>query len=197
MLFVVRHGRAGFPTPGAWVGRLDPPLSDEGAKEMEALLPFAGTLEAGKVYTSPLRRAEESARILADGLGLPLERAEGLLEMDLGAFSGHTPEEIATLHPAAWEAYLHDTVGTVPPGGEAFTEMAERVIAFGMAVESEGEAILVTHTGPLLALACHALGIPFSTRVRLHPAPASVTKLALASRRLFFFGHAPRLRDPS
>ncbi len=197
MLFVVRHGRADFPMPGAWVGRLDPPLSEEGAGELEALLPFIRTLEAEKVYTSPLRRAGESARILADGLGLPLEKADGLLEMDLGVFSGHTPEEIATLHPEAWDAYLHDTVGTAPPGGEAFADMAERVIAFGMAVESEGTALLVTHTGPLLALACHAMGLPFATRVRLHPATASVTKLALTSRRLFFFGHTPALRDPS
>lgn len=195
MLFVVRHGRADFPTPGAWVGRLDPPLAEHGAKDMEALLPFARSFGATRIYASPLRRAAESAAILAEGLSLPLERSDALLEMDLGTFSGHTPDEIAKFQQGAWTTYLADTVATAPPGGETFAAMAERAVAFGMAAEEEGPAILVTHTGPLLALACHALGVPYASRIRLHPPTASVTKLALAPRRLFFFGHAPSLRD--
>lgn len=194
MLFVVRHGRAAFPTPGAWLGRLDPPLATEGAGEVEALVPFVRTLGAEKIYASPLRRAAQSATILAEALQLPLEPADALLEMDLGTFTGHTPEEIARHDAAAWKRYLQDTVGTAPPSGEAFSDMAERVVAFAAAAEAKGPAIVVTHTGPLLALACRALGVPYESRLRLNPPTASVTKLSLGPRRLFFFGHAPALR---
>ena len=209
MLIVIRHGAVSERYRGTWLGRTDVPLDPQAEGPLISLVPFLSRLSPLSIFTSPLKRAVSSADVLASSLGVTPEVAPELSEMDLGAWRGHRPDEIRRMDPARWRAYLDDTVGVAPPGGEPYRAMAERVYAFvdkrlaEAASESTEEAVrslaagpppsrptvlLITHTGPLLALACRALDLPLDRRIHLAPPHASATGLLLRTPELLFFG---------
>lgn len=179
MLYAMRHGPT-QKTPGIWLGRVDLPLSDEGRAAAKACLPGAAKLQAHRILSSPLLRARQTAEILADGLGLALTVHPELAEMDLGEAAGRSPQEMARLFPQEWSDYLADIANRPVPGGESFRDLQERTVQFGRAIEDQGgRPLLVTHTGPLLALVCAAMRLDARSRTRLHPRPLAVSALTL------------------
>jgi phosphoserine phosphatase len=156
-LLLARHGETDWNRDGRYQGWADPPLNDTGRTQAEALAgQLAGTpLDA--VYSSDLRRAHETAEILAAPHGLQVVLDAGLREIDVGAWSGLTRLEIEHRFPAGER-----------PGGETREQHAERVLA---AVERiarlhpGGSILVVSHGGTLRAVNDHVSGEP------LHPIP--------------------------
>ena len=91
------------------------------------LAPLADRVDA--VVTSPVRRTRESAEILAEALGHPLEEEPGFAEMEFGAWDGLTFAEVAEKHQADLDAWLGSL--DTAPGGRASrsASVEERVLA--------------------------------------------------------------------
>lgn len=180
IFFLVRHGAIARSLADRWWGRLEAPLARDAGR---ALARTASTLQEARparLVASPAERAVTSARLLQHTLGLPVEVMPALAEVDLGIFAGHSMAQCADLFPAAWSAYLADTVDGCPPDGEPFRRLADRVIAWAYAQPQDQDIVVVTHTGVILALACTAMGLPLSERVRLvQPPAASLTIVSL------------------
>jgi probable phosphoglycerate mutase len=85
---------------------------------MEAL-----RIPAAVVYTSPLRRARESAEIL----GLPVIVLPELAEIDLGEWDGRTWADIESADPELAQQKLADWTGITPPHGEAWQDFTRRI----------------------------------------------------------------------
>jgi broad specificity phosphatase PhoE len=105
------------------------------------------------IYSSPLGRAVETARLLAEMLGeLPVEPDARLAEYDFGAWDGLTPTELRAR--GFWEAVQHDPEFT-PPQGEPFGAAARRVVAalHGVAARHPGARVAVVGHGLTLAAA--------------------------------------------
>jgi broad specificity phosphatase PhoE len=104
----VRHGQSTANAGGVWQGQLDYPLSDEGRSQ--ALL--AGRALAGErlhgIYSSPLSRAFETARIIAREAGFPGEvvPVEGLMERHGGILQGTTWIEQEERNPELAKKFL-------------------------------------------------------------------------------------------
>ncbi len=133
-LVLVRHGVTSHTTGKRFSGGLggtNPGLSDEGRDQIRAvadwLAPLAERVDA--VITSPVRRTRESAEILAEALGHPLEEEPGFAEMEFGAWDGMTFVEVAEKHQADLDAWLGSL--EVAPGGtgESFQDVEQRVLA--------------------------------------------------------------------
>jgi broad specificity phosphatase PhoE len=112
------------------------------------------------IYSSDLRRAAETARIVADRLGLAVTEKPELREIDVGSWSGLTTEEVRSRFPEAFERWR---AGELGHDGETREELALRVVPTVEAIARAhaGDTVLVvTHGGVIQALRRHAAGEP-------------------------------------
>src|SRR5216684_4474678 len=110
-LILVRHGETVGNSRIRYYGRTDLALSDLGRAQMRAAaVTLAGLLGAQRftqVFTSPLIRARESARIITRDAAVIIE-VEEFREVDFGAFEGLTAAEIETRFPTDFARWNRD-----------------------------------------------------------------------------------------
>ena len=96
---MVRHGETDWNRQRRFQGRADQPLNEAGRGQARELAELLHGEPVSAVYTSPLRRALETAEILAGNFGLRPEPLDALLEIDVGAWEGLTIDEVRTTYP--------------------------------------------------------------------------------------------------
>jgi broad specificity phosphatase PhoE len=99
LLAVVRHGRTAWNEAGLIQGRSDQPLSPAGIDEVERLLPQLATTKWDLVVTSPLVRAQQTGKIIADHFGCPSCEDERLTERAYGPAEGLSIDEAKAQYP--------------------------------------------------------------------------------------------------
>jgi broad specificity phosphatase PhoE len=150
-VLLVRHGQSEWNALGRWQGIADPPLSDAGRSTADEL---AGSLAElvpsidGVVWSSPLRRARDTAAIIAERLGLRVAIEERLAERSVGEWMGLTNREI----DARWPG--HREAGRWPVGFEPTTSVVARAVAAlgDIAAASSERALVVAHAGIIRSL---------------------------------------------
>lgn len=158
LLHLVRHGEA-EGNAGRAVGHLDLPLSDLGARRIEALAETWQGPPPDRLVASDLRRAADSAAILSGRLGAPLVTDPRLRELSFGVWEGCTWDEIYRRDPSHFAAWGERWWEVAPPGGETFDDLTRRVLAWFR--ELGGEVIVaVAHGGSFRALLTGLLKVP-------------------------------------
>ena len=76
------------------MGRSQLPLGADGIQQIKKLAPLIASLELDAIYTSPLRRAVQSAKVVAQGTKLPICKSEGLNEIAYGEWAGRYFEDL-------------------------------------------------------------------------------------------------------
>jgi broad specificity phosphatase PhoE len=154
---LIRHGQSTWNHEHRIQGQLDPPLSAEGRRQAGLLARrLAGRAYAG-FYSSDLKRAFETAEVLASTVRMRPEAATGLREIFLGEWEGLRTEEIAERFPEAWARWVEEPDWDVVPGGEGAALFDARV---GAALEhilsrhKHGDVLVVTHGG-VIQIALH------------------------------------------
>ena len=147
ILYCVRHEKA-FTTPkegfkAGWTCRFRNWAADKSAAAAAALAGL--TIEA--LYASPLRRAMETAEIIAEALSLPVQTDVRLMEIDVGVFQDKRPSELAELWPQALAGWKSEDLDFVIPGGESRRQVIARGRAALQAIAAAGRqaAIVVSH----------------------------------------------------
>jgi probable phosphoglycerate mutase len=145
---LLRHAQSEWNAAGRWQGWADPGLSPEGVAHAAsvALDPALDGISA--VATSDLRRANQTASIIASARGLePPRTYRGLRERGAGAFTGLTRAEIEERWPGVFEAHTLDI-----PGGERIESLTARAVAtlHRIAAEWPGRAVLAVCHGALI-----------------------------------------------
>jgi probable phosphoglycerate mutase len=165
-LVLARHGETDWNREQRFQGHADPPLNDLGRAQAVALADELAESAArfDVVYTSDLRRAYETARIVAERLGVPLEVARGLREIDVGSWSGLTRDEIAERFPGGYGRWLEGEQGHDGETREALQRRVVGAVREIAARHAGGTLLLVTHGGSLRALLSHAAGKPSTRR---------------------------------
>ncbi len=191
-VILVRHGVTPLTAEKRFSGGLasaNPGLSDEGRDQVRAtaewLAPLAERIDA--VISSPVRRTRESAEILAERLGRPVEEEHGFAEMEFGAWDGLTFTEVGEAHKAELDAWLGSLDAVPGREGESFRTVEKRVLDALDRVLSERSGqtvVVVSHVTPIKTLVAHALRAPLESVFRMELTPASVTVLS-------FFGSGP------
>lgn len=166
-LLLLRHGQSTWNAESRWQGWADAPLSEVGREQSRAMAAWLADLglHLGGAVSSDLARSMETARIVAELLGLGDVAVEpALRERDVGDWSGRTTDEIEDLWPgalAAWRAGRLDR----PPGGEHEPAFRDRVVGAveRLAAQPSKPLLVITHGGVIRALERHLGGVPRST----------------------------------
>ena len=125
---LLRHGQTPLSVDKRFSGTGDPALTDTGRRQAAAAAVRLAGSGATAVVSSPLRRARETAALVAEALGLDVEVEDGLRETDFGDWEGYTFGEVREKWPAEMDAWLASTA-VAPPFGESFDATAVRVRA--------------------------------------------------------------------
>jgi len=155
-LILVRHGATEWSVTGQHTGRTDIPLTELGRAQAAAAAPLAasmiGTGGVGRIISSPLSRALETARIVFPDA--EIETSDDLLEFDYGDYEGLTPSQIRDRQPG-WDLWEHGC-----PNGEAAGDVGARIDDFLAMVDLETEPVVAVAHGHLLRiLAARAVGL--------------------------------------
>lgn len=148
-VYLLRHGATACNREGRYQGRLDGPLSPEGAAALKK-----AEFDVDAVYVSPMLRARQTAAALFPGAALiPVP---GLEEMDFGAFEGRRASEME--HDAAYRAWVAGGCLGPTPGGEDRASFSGRVCrAFAGLVDAalasgRKRLVIVAHGGVQMAV---------------------------------------------
>lgn len=188
-LVLVRHGEPDAAIRGRCYGRLDVSLSPRGRTQMRHTRRRLAGAPIAAFYSSPARRAVESARILASNRG-SVSTCDGLREIDFGHFEGLAYSEIAERFPRLYEQWMSAPTTVTFPGGEPFEDMVSRVRA-------ALDAIRAAHPSQVVAAVSHggvnrialgsALGLDLSRMFVIDQGYASISVID-------YFGTAPLVR---
>jgi broad specificity phosphatase PhoE len=174
-ILLARHGETDWNREGRFQGHADPPLNDTGRAQAARLAVELADVELAAVYSSPLRRALETAEVVAAAHDLTPIPLDALREVGVGSWQGLTRPEIETRFPDQFARWLDYEQGWAD--GETYEEMSQRVVAalLELAVEHGGKQILaVTHGGPIRAAFAFANGTSHAEARRVGPRIANV-----------------------
>jgi len=172
-LYLVRHGETAWNSAMKFQGHSDVPLSERGREQARRL---AGRLAKNKpaaFYASDLRRAAETAAILAEPHGLPVETTPFLREMNFGVWEGLTWQEINEQHAGLVGCWRRDPLRNRITNGENLQDLAVRVNETMAQITrrhlGDQEVVVVSHGGPLRVFIATLLGMDlnFYWRLRL------------------------------
>jgi broad specificity phosphatase PhoE len=142
-LWLVRHGQTEWNRIGKIQGWKDVPLNMQGRAQAEQLALALEGIQFDRIVSSDLRRARETASVLADSRSMPVEVCSWLRERYLGSAEGHFRDDILS------------RFGDGIPDAETDAEMADRLRRFlhHAARQWDGERVLcVTHGGAIRML---------------------------------------------
>jgi probable phosphomutase (TIGR03848 family) len=181
VVLLVRHGltpTTGKVLPGRAAGLN---LADTGRAQAERTAERIAALSRPPtaVYASPLERTRQTAAPIAKALGLRVQVARGLIECDVGNWTGRQLKSL-------WKAPEWATVQRWPsgfrfPGGESFAELSARATdaVLGLVAAHPGQTIVaVSHADPIKAIVASALGMPIDLFQRVSISPCSVSAIA-------------------
>jgi alpha-ribazole phosphatase len=185
-VWLVRHGSPDS-VKGRCYGRYDVPLSAEGLCQAKNVAAQLAKEAIARVYSSGLRRARDTACIVAEPHGLTVETVDDLAEIDFGRLDGLTYEEIEERHPEVFRLWMARPTEVRFPGGESFRDLSLRV---GSAFERllsrhRNESIaVVAHAGVIRVILCQALSMPEKEIFRLAQRYGAIN-------RITWFEHGP------
>jgi broad specificity phosphatase PhoE len=164
-IYYLRHGETEWNTEGRVCGHTDVPLSDAGRQQACLLAERLKSLRVDVLYSSPLRRALDTARIVAEAIGHTPVVDIRLMELNYGEWEGRTFDEIERADPLGYQAWVADPGRLAPPRGESGEQLIERAAPFFNLIASrygEGNVAVVCHKTVGRLFACHILGAPLA-----------------------------------
>jgi broad specificity phosphatase PhoE len=179
-ILLARHGESDWNRTRRWQGHADRPLTDLGRRQARELAARLASTELDAVYSSDLKRARETAEIVASGRGLAVHELPALREVDVGSWSGLTRDEAAERFPDAYKRWEEGGEGW--DDGETYEQLGDRIIGAvkRIAADHPGERVLVvTHGGSIRAIHADALGLDIHTYRRIQRVEPNATLSAV------------------
>ncbi|HVF06374.1 MAG TPA: bifunctional RNase H/acid phosphatase [Frankiaceae bacterium] len=171
-LLLVRHGETELSVAGRFSGTGDPELTERGWAQAKALAGRAASFgPVTAVWTSPLRRAADTAAGIAEALGLPVRVDDRLAECDFGEWEGLTFAQIQERDLGLLAEWMGDA-DVAAPGGESFAAVTRRV-------RQARDAVLAAHPGETVVVVSHVTPIKTLLRLALDAPPSLLHRLYL------------------
>ena len=181
-LILVRHGETDWNAARRFQGQADIPLNRTGQRQAAAVARVLRCDAVHAIIVSDMRRAQETARVIAAPLQLTVDPDPRWREMGFGDWEGLTYDVLQHRHPKMLAAWHDDPLQVAPPNGETLTQVADRVRDAWhdlRATYADQTVVLVGHGGPLRVLLCLALGLPPEAHWQFAIDPASLSELSV------------------
>lgn len=152
ILIFLRHGESEGNKNSRFNGNLDLLLTDRGRIQAQKTAEYLDKFKIDKVYASDLKRALETAEIVAKRQSLEVIKDKNLREIFGGDFEGKIYSELNKLYPVEFGMWLNDLGNCRCPNGESIRELLERFNTRikEIATENKDKTILIgTHAMPI------------------------------------------------
>lgn len=186
-LLVVRHGESEWGAQHRFAGREDVALSARGRRQAAALGHRLASTPVHAVVSSPLVRCRDTAAAVVAGLDTapPAGTAvlEGLVDADLGDWTGATADELAERDPERALEWGRDPAAA-PPGGESYEDVRRRTtpVVKQLVAEHRGRTVLVVaHAAVVKAVLVAAWGAPTALAFRTRIDTGSLSRVEVAA----------------
>jgi broad specificity phosphatase PhoE len=179
-LIVVRHGETAWNRERRFQGRQDVPLSAEGQRQAEAVARTLAPELPAAVYTSPLGRARDTARAIAEPHGLPVTPEPAFVELAFGGWEGLTVAEVQRIFPELYARWRREPHTVRFPGGEDLEAAGARVRAALdelKALHANQAAIAVTHSVIVRLIVLGALALSSDRLWAVTAEPGGITEI--------------------
>ncbi len=183
-LLLVRHGETEWNRTSRWQGQADPPLNDLGREQARALAATLREEPIAAAYSSDLRRALETAELLASPHRLEVRVDARLREVDVGGWSGLSTAEIEDSFPEGVVRWRAGDPEHSFENGETYAAMGGRVVTALAEIgcrHVDDQVLVVLHGGPVRALLAHAAGVSYEEQRarRGHVANCDVVRISV------------------
>jgi broad specificity phosphatase PhoE len=160
-VILVRHGETEWNVEEIYRGRIDVELSEAGMKQAQLLGRYLGNLKLDAIYSSPLKRAVDTANILTQYQNVAVQVTDGLMDLNCGEWQGLSDKQVKKLYPVLHEQWRVNPHLVEMPGGERLEDVRERAMAVVDEVVSKhsGSIALVSHRVVNKVLICALLGL--------------------------------------
>lgn len=191
-IYIARHGETDWNVERRIQGSTDIPLNENGIRQAYSLSNYlerqlcAEDHSLSSVFTSPLKRAKETAEIVGGELHLPVRVISGLEEMNFGVCEGKSWLEAKKEYPKELEAWEENKQFRRIPGGESYQDVLNRFFSAYSLIKKELEEeksdankekdiLIITHGAVIMLLLSLKEGHSFQDsfiRVRVENARA-------------------------
>ena len=180
-LTLIRHGESVFNSQKKIQGKLDSSLTQTGISQTKLLSQHVKNENKNydAIFSSPLKRAFETAHIISKHLELSLNVVENLKEINLGEWEGKFIEEIKKKESEAFENFISNPLKYFIPSGENPLDFQKRVVSsINNILNSDDENILiVSHAGTINVFLCHVLNLNLNYMWKMHIENTSITEI--------------------
>ena len=183
-LILVRHGETDANRDGRMMSSTGgPPLNATGRAQSDGVAAALETELPFHLYTSPARRARETAEVISETLDVPFTVVPALAETDVGAIEGLTEHEIRLTYPVYWAAWERDHATSRPPGGETVQELQDRAwqaVQHLYDAHADETVVAVSHCFTISTVVARALEMPLRHFRRVRLDPGAMVRIELA-----------------
>lgn len=184
-LYLLRHGQTECSRSNAFCGSIDSELTPEGSQMAKAFASTYSSLPWTAIFSSPMRRAVDTAKPLSEAIGIQPELRDGLKEINYGKWEGKNPKQINLEYHDDYIRWSSDPAWYAPTGGEMAITIASRamnVIEEIKQLYTSGNVLVVSHKATIRIILCSLLGIDVGRfRYRLGCPVASVSLVEFTS----------------
>ena len=189
-LILARDGQTDWNLQRRVQGLSNLGLNETGRRQAEALAQSLKGVKVDAIYTSPLRRAQETARAISRFHQVEVVILDGLKELDVGEVDGMTYEEMSLHHSEFFTKWMADFTSVRLPGGGTVPELRDQCCAAVQDIvkkqqpgrgekcgDEDKVVVAVTHFFPIMCIICNTLGLDLSYCRRLRLDVASMCTL--------------------
>jgi probable phosphoglycerate mutase len=138
------------------------------------------------VYSSPLKRALDTAQAISVHHHLKVETDQALSEIDMGSIDGLDLAEVKESQADFWKRWCEEGYSVALPGGESPLQVQKRAWGAIQGIirrHQEGSVLVVSHAISLQTIVTAILGAPLSSLIRFHLGVASITIFHIENER--------------
>jgi len=165
-IFLLRHGQTVWNEEGRYQGGRDISLSPAGIRQGELAAKYLSNVNFSNIYSSPMKRAMDTAAIIKKERNLELKLVDSMKEISFGEWEGLKFNEINKKYHDDYKKWIGDSYNNSPPGGESFKIVQGRAVAGINSIIEENEdrsnVAVVTHGGVIVSLLAYWLKLPLS-----------------------------------
>jgi len=190
-LILARHGETVWNIEKIYRGRADVNLDEMGIKQAELLGNYLSHWGLEAIYSSPLRRALETANIIARYQKIGVHIAEDLIDFDYGEWQSLPEQEAKRLYPTLHNEWHNNPHKVKMPGGESLEDVRRRVIKVvnDVLARYQGSVVLVSHRVVNKVLICYLLGLDNSYFWNIKQDVGGITIFNYVDRRFVLTRH--------
>jgi phosphoserine phosphatase len=206
-IILARHGQTVWNTGEGFRGQIDIDLDATGLKQAELMGEYLNDRKIEAVYSSPLKRALQTAYPIASRHGLEVIVTQGLNDFHFGAWQGLSVTEVQEKFPALFTEWAETPHLVKIPGGDTLDAVAKRAMAVvsELIVKYQNTVVLVGHRVVSRVLMLALLGLDNSHFWNIRQDTAATTTFLYEKGRFVLSEHnntshlkmlnTPKLRD--